>query len=324
MAQFKTSDAYLPTGDQPQAIETIAEALERRRAVPDAARCDRHGQDRHDGVDRSSRSASRRSSSPTTRRWPRSSATSSASSSRRTRSSTSSPTTTTTSPRRTSRRPTSTSRRTRPGTTTSTGCATRRPRRSSRGETSIIVASVSAIYGLGSPEEYEKRARDAPRRRGAGPRPHAPEADRHPVHPQRRVPRPRPLPRQGRRDRDPAGVRGVRVPDLDVRRRDRADHPLRPADRRGLRAARLPEHLPGNAVRDLEADDRARRGRDPPRARGAGEAVRVRGPHARGAPDPAAHRVRRRDDGRARLLQRDRELLADPRRAAGRARRRTR
>jgi excinuclease ABC subunit B len=27
MAQFKTSDAYLPTGDQPQAIERIAEGL---------------------------------------------------------------------------------------------------------------------------------------------------------------------------------------------------------------------------------------------------------------------------------------------------------
>ena len=39
------------------------------------------------------------------------------------------------------------------------------------------------------------------------------------------------------------------------------------------------------------------------------------GPHARGAPDSAAHRVRPRDDEGARLLQRDRELLADPRRA---------
>ena len=46
----------------------------------------------------------------------------------------------------------------------------------------------------------------------------------------------------------------------------------------------------------------------------AGEEVRVRGPDARGAPNPAADRVRRRDDEGARLLQRDRELLADPRR----------
>ena len=60
--------------------------------------------------------------------------------------------------------------------------------------------------------------------------------------------------------------------------------------------------------------------RDPARARGAGEALRVEGDDARGAPDPAAHRVRPRDDAGARLLQRDRELLAHPRRAAARLR----
>ena len=57
-------------------------------------------------------------------------------------------------------------------------------------------------------------------------------------------------------------------------------------------------------------------GRDQARARAAGGAVRGRGPDARGAPDPPAHRVRPGDDAGARLLQRDRELLADPRRAA--------
>ena len=41
-------------------------------------------------------------------------------------------------------------------------------------------------------------------------------------------------------------------------------------------------------------------------------------PAARGAPDPAAHRVRPRDDEGARLLQRDRELLAHPRRPPAR------
>ena len=44
------------------------------------------------------------------------------------------------------------------------------------------------------------------------------------------------------------------------------------------------------------------------------------GQHARGAPDPPAHRVRPGDDAGARLLQRDRELLAHPRRPAGRLR----
>ncbi len=46
-------------------------------------------------------------------------------------------------------------------------------------------------------------------------------------------------------------------------------------------------------------------------------ALREPGPAARGAPDPPADRVRPGDDARARLLQRDRELLAHPRRAAG-------
>ena len=56
----------------------------------------------------------------------------------------------------------------------------------------------------------------------------------------------------------------------------------------------------------------------------AGAAVRGGGEAARGAPDPAAHRVRHGDDEGARLLQRDRELLARARGPAGRARRRTR
>ena len=52
-------------------------------------------------------------------------------------------------------RPTPTSRRTRRSTTRSSGCGTRRPRRCSTRRDVLIVASVSCIYGLGSPEEYE-------------------------------------------------------------------------------------------------------------------------------------------------------------------------
>ena len=107
--------------------------------------------------------------------------------------------------------------------------------------------------------------RHAACRRGPGPRRHPPQARRHPLHAQRHAARARQVPGQGRRDRDPAGARGVGLPDLDVRRRDRADHAFRPDDRRGLREARVPERLPGDAVRDLEADDRARRRRDPRR-----------------------------------------------------------
>ena len=106
------------------------------------------------------------------------------------------------------------------------------------------------------------------RRRGAGPRPRAAQADRHPVRPQRHAARPRTLPGQGRRARAPAGPLGDRVPRLVLRRRGRGDHALRPAHRRGALAARHGHGLPGHAVRHLEADGRARRRRDPARARG--------------------------------------------------------
>ena len=75
-----------------------------------------------------------------------------------TRSSTSSATTTTTSPRRTSRRPTPTSRRTPRSTRRSSGCGTRRRCRCSPAATSIVVATVSCIYGLGTPQEYLDRS----------------------------------------------------------------------------------------------------------------------------------------------------------------------
>ena len=118
------------------------------------------------------------------------------------------------------------------------------------------------------------RAR-ARRRRGARPRRGAAHARRQPVRAQRHGARPRPLPGQGRPARGAAGERRDRLPRLVLRRRGRADHALRPAHRRGALAARQPDDLPGHAVRDLEADDRARRRDDPVRARGAGEAVRV-------------------------------------------------
>ena len=163
------------------------------------------------------------------------------------------------------------------------------------------------------------RARAHPRGGGgARPRRGAAEADRQPVRPQRHRARPRPLPGQGRRRRDPAGEHRDGLPRLVLRRRGRADHALRPAHRRGVREARQPRHLAGDGVRHLEADDRARRSTIYARARAAGGDVRGRGPDARGAPDPPAHRVRPRDDAGARLLQRDRELLAGARGAAGR------
>ena len=71
---------------------------------------------------------------------------------------------------------------------------------------------------------------------------------------------------------------------------------------------------PGDALRDQGGDDRARHRRDPRRAREADREARGAGQGARGAPAASADPVRPRDAEGARLLQRDRELLADPRR----------
>ena len=122
----------------------------------------------------------------------------------------------------------------------------------------VIVASVSCIYGLGSPEEYEQRVvflnvgeeqdRDLVLRK---------LVDIQYVRNDTAA-RPRPLPGQGRRARASAGVLRDRLPRLVLRRRGRGDHPLRPAHRRGALAARHGHGLPGDAVRHLEADGRAR------------------------------------------------------------------
>ena len=140
----------------------------------------------------------------------------------------------------------------------------------------VIVASVSCIYGLGSPEEYEKRVvfltvgeetdRDVMLRK---------LIDIQYVRNDTLLGRGR-FRVKGDVDRDPAGVLRDGVPHLDVRRRGGADHALRPAHRRGLREARHDHGLPGDAVRHLEADDRARPGRDQARARAAGVALRER------------------------------------------------
>ena len=76
----------------------------------------------------------------------------------------------------------------------------------------VIVASVSCIYGLGSPEEWRERVLDPRGGGGARPRRGAAQADREPVRPQRLGARPRPLPRQGRRRRGAAGEHRDRVP----------------------------------------------------------------------------------------------------------------
>ena len=83
---------------------------------------------------------------------------------------TSSPTTTTTSPRPIFPPPTPSSRRTRRSTTKSTACATARPPALTERRDVIIVASVSCIYGLGNPEEYEGLSYQPARGHADGPR----------------------------------------------------------------------------------------------------------------------------------------------------------
>ena len=163
-------------------------------------------------------------------------------------------------------------------------------------------------------------ARAAARARGGtGARPGrgAAQAHRQPVRAERHRARARPIPRQGRRRRDPARERGDGVPGLVLRRRGRADHALRPAYGRGVCAHGQPRDLAGDRVHHLATDDRTGGGRDPGRARTAGREVRDRGSHARGAPSPPAHGIRHGDAERARLHERHRELLARARGAAG-------
>ncbi len=86
----------------------------------------------------------------------------------------------------------------------------------------IIVASVSAIYGMGSPETYDGNLQLLDARRHRGPRRAAAQAGLHPVHPQRRRARARHVPRSRRGARDLPGLRGDRLPGDAVRRRGRA------------------------------------------------------------------------------------------------------
>ena len=222
-----------PAGDQPQAIVELVDGLRRRRTRPGAPGGDRLGQDLHHGARHRRDAAAGRSCWRRTRSWRRSSTASSSRSSRTTRSSTSSATTTTTSRKPTSRAPTPISRRPRASTSRSTGCATRRPGRCSSATTSIIVASVSCIYGIGSPETYARMTltlQPGPEGRAAAA---AARPGRAAVPPQRAGLRPRRLPRQGRHDRDlPGPSGGPRLAAVDVRRRGREHHRVRPAHRR--------------------------------------------------------------------------------------------
>ena len=158
---------------------------------------------------------------------------------------------------------------------------------------------------------------DAQEGRDGGPRRDPAQARGQPLHAQRHGARPRQLQGPRRDARGLPGLRGERLPRRFLRRRDRAAPALRPAHRRGDRGDRARGDLAGHALRHRPPDDRARGGGDPRRAGGPLQGARRAGQAARVAPPAPAHPVRHGDDARARLLQRNRELLPHPGRALG-------
>ena len=304
MPDFDLVAPFEPTGDQPKAIERLRRRPDRWAAPPDPARAP-PARARRSRWRRSSRpTTSRRWSSPTTRRWPPSSTPSSASSSRTTPSSTSSATSTTTSPR-----------------PTCPGSDTYIEKDSSRND-EIDRLRHAATHAL-----FERRdviivatrlVHLRPRCPGRLRRDRAPAADRWQVPPRcrpappRRPPvpaqrpgaQPRAVPRPRRHPRVPAGLGGDGRPGRVLRRRSRADHRDRPADRRAAGRAQGDQRLPGDPLRDparqAQGGDRRYRGRDG----GAGRRAGGGGPGARGRAAAPAHDVRPRDAARARLLLR--------------------
>jgi hypothetical protein len=223
-------------------------------------------------------------------------------SSRRTRSTTSSRTTTTTNPRRTSRSVTSTSRRTPAATTIWTSCDLRPPATSSRRRDTVVVASVSCIFGLGSPQAYAQRVLTMTKGSDMTAREfllamNAMQYQRVEVS------------SSGGRSASGATASRSGPPTRSSRcgstlRRsrstDRADQPDERGDHRGGEAV-LP--LPGGALRDARGravgDRAARSGRSWMRAV---LELRIAGQAARGAAPDRAHQVRPGDDRRGRIL----------------------
>ena len=262
---LKTSSSYVPTGDQPQAIERLVRRHPRGRALPDAPRRDRHRQDGDDGLDHRAGAAAgaRDRAQQDARRAALQRV----------------PGVLPVERRRVLRlllrllpargvRPAG-----RPLHREGQLAERRHRPAAPRGDVEPALAArhdhrrVGVVHlrpRLAGGVREEDRLPE--RRRGDRPRPRAAEADRHPVRPQRHAARPRALPREGRHGRDPAVALRDGVPRLVLRRRGRADHALRSAHRRGALEARLDHRLPGDAVRHVEADDRPRARRDPRRS----------------------------------------------------------
>ena len=231
----------------------------------------------------------------------------------RTPSSISSATTTTTSPKPTSRRATPTSRRKSTINDEIDRMRLSATRSLFERRDVIIVASVSCIYGLGSPEAYYGMLLPLERGHADGSRPDPAQARRNSVRAQRPRVRPRHVPRARRHHRGLSrrtkrsalriGLFGDEVDELvsfdpmtgkTSRKHDRIA--VYPKSHFVTSRARLKE-----AVETIKAELVERRA-----------PTRARRQAARGAAAASAHDVRSRDDSRDRLLPRDRELLPAP------------
>ena len=180
----------------------------------------------------------------------------------------------------------------------------------------IVVASVSCIYGLGTPQSYLDRSLAGRGRRQHRSGQPAARPGRHPVLPQRRVLHPRLVPGPRRHGGDHPGLRGAGDSDRVLRRRDRAALLPASADRGRRPRGAVAADLPGHALRRRAGADgeghRGHRGGTGRAARRDGQAGQAAG----GAAAADADQLRRRDDAAGRVLLRDRELLAAHRRPA--------
>ena len=172
--------------------------------------------------------------------------------------------------------------------------------------------------------DVQRQLPDPAQGRRRRPRRAAAQARLPPVQPQRHGARPRHVPRARRHAGGLPRLRGDGVPGAPVRRRGRAPAALRPADGRADRGRpRARRDLAGDALQRQGGHDGARGRGDRPRAQPPHRRARGGGQAARVAPPAPAHAVRHGDAARGRLLLRDRELLADPRRPAARRAART-
>ena len=153
---FQLFQPYAPAGDQPQAIAELVAGIGDGLSFQTLLGVTGSGKTFTMANVIARLRPARRSCSRRTRHWRRSCTASSASSSRRTRSSTSSATTTTSSPRPMCRSATCSSRRTRSINEHIEQMRLSATKSLLERRDVIIVASVSCIYGIGSPQDYHK------------------------------------------------------------------------------------------------------------------------------------------------------------------------